>query len=222
VQRAVVRAVRRALDDDLAVLAAYRDVLMQRARELALGPFTRTVFSSITISTPAGIEIGFLPILDIFAFLPLPDEREELAASLGGARVTVGHHALRRGEDRHAQPIADARDLVALDVPAQSRLRDARQLADHRLVLVVLQVDAQDAVLLVVQQLEVVDVVVLLEKPRDLDLQLLTGMSTLRRRAPPALRMRVNMSAIGSVIMLDRSYSIRPAAGLVGSDEVQE
>jgi hypothetical protein len=56
-------------------------------------------------------------------------------------------------------------------------------------------------VVAIVQDLVVEDEVVLLEQTGDLDLQLGTGISTQRCPAAPAFRIRVSMSAMGSVIM---------------------
>ena len=58
------------------------------------------------------------------------------------------------------------------DVAPEAGRRDAPQLADHRLLVVVLQVQPQHAVRAVIEELVVRDVVVLPQDPGDFDLQL--------------------------------------------------
>src|SRR5256886_7100775 len=52
------------------------------------------------------------PYTTLFRSLLLPDHREQLAAHAGGAGFAVGHEALWRGQDRHAEAVLDARDLA--------------------------------------------------------------------------------------------------------------
>src|SRR5688572_4743658 len=80
------------------------------------GPFTCTVLPSILTVTPAGTATGSFPIRDMVG--SLPDEGEEFAAGALRARLAVGHQALRRAEDRHAEAVADARDLGGADIVA--------------------------------------------------------------------------------------------------------
>src|SRR5712691_10949885 len=134
------------------------------------GPFTVIRRPSIWAVTPLGSGTGFLPMRDMS--LLLPDHREQLAAHAGGAGFAVGHEALWRGQDRHAEAVLDARDLARLDVTSQARRGHALQLADHRGVVVILEVEPQQPVTPIVQHLEVLDVVVVAQQPRDLDLQL--------------------------------------------------
>src|SRR5512135_2292285 len=123
------------------------------------GPLTVTVCPDAVAETPAGRGTGFLPMRDMAA--PLPDHRQELAAEVRLARLAIGHQPLRRREDGHAQAVAHAGDLPHAHVTPQPRRRDPPQLADDRLVaLVVLQVQAQQAVAAVVQDLEVLEEVV--------------------------------------------------------------
>src|SRR5437870_266117 len=134
------------------------------------GPFTVTRRPSTWAVTPLGMGTGFLPMRDMGRLLP--DHREQLTAHAGGAGFAVRHEALRRREDRHAEAVLDARNLARLDVTPQTGRRDALQLADHGGVVVILEVEPQQPVTPVVQHLEVLDVVVVAEQPRDLDLQL--------------------------------------------------
>src|SRR5947207_893892 len=134
------------------------------------GPFTVIRLPSIWAVTPLGSGTGFLPMRDMS--LLLPDHCEQLAAHAGGAGFAVGHEALGRGQDRHAEAVLDARDLARFHVAAQARGGHALQLADHRRVVVILEIQPQQPVTSVVQHLEVLDVVVVAEQPRDFDFQL--------------------------------------------------
>src|SRR5437667_3994276 len=135
-----------------------------------LGPFTVIRRPSSCAVTPLGMGTGFLPMRDMGGLLP--DQREQLAAHPGGARFTVGHEPLRRRQDRHPEAVLDARDLARFDVAAQARRGHTLERADHRGVVVILEVEPQQPVTPVVQHLEILDVVVVAEQPRDLDLQL--------------------------------------------------
>src|SRR5215813_8597174 len=79
-----------------------------------LGPFTFTVLPSTATVTPLGIETGSFPIRDMRILLP--HHGDELAAGARLPRLTVGHQALVRTEDRQAESVADARDLPRADV----------------------------------------------------------------------------------------------------------
>src|SRR5262245_16309569 len=68
-----------------------------------LGPLTVTVAGVIDTCTPLGISTGFLPIRDMAS----PDLAQDFAAHAALARLAVGHHALRRREDRDAEAVAD-------------------------------------------------------------------------------------------------------------------
>src|SRR5580704_3170875 len=91
---------------------------------------------------------GFLPIRDIAQFrffvrAPSEDGAEDLAADVVLARGVVSHDALRRRDDRNAEPVADARHGVDGRVDPAPRLRDALDLADDRLVIEILQLDLE-------------------------------------------------------------------------------
>src|SRR5690242_9423137 len=135
-----------------------------------LGPFAETVDPFTETVMPAGTVTGFLPIRDIVA--PLPDEGDELATELGRPRVAVGHQALGGRDDRHAEAVLDPRDLPRLHVAPETGLRDALELTDHRQLVVILQVQPEDANATVVQDLVLLDVVVVLEEPGHFGLQL--------------------------------------------------
>src|SRR6184192_996263 len=107
------------------------------------GPFTVIRLPSIWAVTPLGSGTGFLPMRDMS--LLLPDHCEQLAAHAGGAGFAVGHEALWRGQDRHAEAVLDARDLARFHVAAQARGGHALQLADHRRVVVILELQRVSA-----------------------------------------------------------------------------
>src|SRR5712675_1936768 len=108
------------------------------------GPLTVILCPSICTVTPWGSGTGFLPIRDIARLLP--DHREHFTTHPGGARFAIGHEALRRAENRHAEAVLDARDLARLDVAPEPGRRHAVQLADHGRVVVILQVEPQQSV----------------------------------------------------------------------------
>src|ERR1700687_2386379 len=95
------------------------------------------------------------PTRDMSAFLSLPDVADDLAphALLGGG--PAGHQAAGGGEDVDAQASIDPRDALHAGT--------------------VLEVDAQDALLAVLVDLEVRHVSLVLQDPRDFDLQLRRG-----------------------------------------------
>src|SRR5881396_2950314 len=134
------------------------------------GPFTVIRWPSTRAVTPAGSGTGRRPMRDIPGLLP--DYREQLAAHAGGAGFPIGHHTLRRAEDRHPQAVPHPRDLARLDVAPQAGCGNALQLADDGGIVVVLEVEPQQAVTPIVQDLVVLDIMVVAEDPRDLDLQL--------------------------------------------------
>src|SRR5687767_6669301 len=138
-----------------------------------LGPFTVTRLPSTVIVTPEGTVIGFFPMRDIIR-VPLPDEREYLAAGARLARLAVRHQTLRRAQDRHAQAIADARDLRDSDVLAETGCRDALHLADDGLpALRVLEYDAKRlAAALLLESPVILNEVVVLQDSGDLDFHL--------------------------------------------------
>src|SRR4051812_33604805 len=96
------------------------------------GPFTFTVLPSTVTVTPAGIETGILPIRDM-SLSPLPDDGHELAAGARLPRLSVGHQALVRAENREAKAVANAGDVPHADVLPKPWRRHALQLPDHRL-----------------------------------------------------------------------------------------
>src|SRR5262249_33419011 len=150
------------------------------------GPFTEMLPLARFTSTPLGSGTGYLAILDMAVSIgcgcgaSLGDDAEDFTADAVGARLAVGHHAARGGEDRHAQAVHDARDVVAPLVHAQPGLRHPLQALDHRLAGVVLERDGELLVAAAVfasraafvPDGEVLDVALVLEDLGDRALQL--------------------------------------------------
>src|SRR5919202_3599393 len=112
------------------------------------GPFTRTVCPSTVAVTPLGSATGFFPIRDMLPTVPSrppgsEDPAEHLAAHVLLARLGVGHHALGRRDDRHAEAVVDARQVPHRGIDPTARLRDALDLADHGLALVIFKLDVE-------------------------------------------------------------------------------
>src|SRR5471030_2665073 len=103
------------------------------------GPLTEICTGVMFTSTPLGSGIGFLAMRDMAG--SSGDDADDFAADAGGARLAVGHHAARRGNDRHAQAVHDLGQAVAVLVDAQAVLGYALQALDHRPAGVVLQAD---------------------------------------------------------------------------------
>src|SRR4028119_1511560 len=87
-------------------------------------------------STPDGTVMGSLPIRDISRFLPgpwSPDVGENFSAYALVVGLTIGQQALRRGDDRHAEPAEDLGQSGRLRVHPQTRLADATHPGDRAL-----------------------------------------------------------------------------------------
>src|SRR5690349_156056 len=126
------------------------------------GPFTVSSPLSRVTCTLSGTATGYLAIRDMFSS-SLHHDAEDFAAHAGFARATVGHHAPGGGDDRHAQPVHHARDVVAAFVDAKPRARDALELLDHRLAGVVLEADLDDRLAVGAAHREVLDVALVLQ-----------------------------------------------------------
>src|SRR5206468_6517133 len=99
--------------------------------------------------------------------LSLPDVTEDFAAHLGLPGLAIGEDTPRRRQDRHAHPAEDARNPVRRDIEPPPRLGDPAEPGDDPfLSRPVLQVDAKDALLLVLDDAEILDEALLLQ---DLD-----------------------------------------------------
>src|SRR5207249_4133046 len=119
-------------------------------------PVTCTASSSATTVTPLGIVTGRLPILDMS--FPLPEPAQQLAAESGFASFAFGHESARGRQDRGAETAHHARDLVSTHVHPASGTAHALNAGDHARVLArILEIDAQHALLAVLDDLVVVD-----------------------------------------------------------------
>src|SRR6185437_14784714 len=91
--------------------------------------------------TPCGMLTGSFPIRDMMK--PLEHAAEDLAADIGGTRLGVRHDPARRRQDRNAETVIDTRQIGDARIDAPARLRDARDLADHRLAIDIFQLDLE-------------------------------------------------------------------------------
>src|SRR5688572_16047641 len=145
-------------------------MLGSKVRESSpLGPFTLTVEPSTVTVTLVGMVTGFLPILDMSTS---PHQRHDFAANLVRASLLVGHHSLGSRNDGDAQAAPNARQIFRRLVNPTTRPRDTFDVADHRLVFVITQVQAQHSVCTIIQDLVVLNEVVLLQNARDFCLEL--------------------------------------------------
>ena len=75
---------------------------------------------------------------------------EHFAANILAARACVRHHALGRGDDRHAETLTDLRDVTNAHVHPAAGLGDPLELANDGLAFVVLEADLDCGVAAVV------------------------------------------------------------------------
>src|SRR5690606_9017165 len=85
------------------------------------------------MSTPLGTGMGSRPILDMLCSSPLPDVGEDFPAHTTLAGLLVGHEAVRRRDDRDAQPTEDSRQVVLLGVNPQTGLGHPAQARERTL-----------------------------------------------------------------------------------------
>src|SRR6185295_14747982 len=101
----------------------------------------------------------------------LPDAAEVLATESLVARFDVGHDAAGRGHDGGAHAALHLRNGVPAQVDAASGLAHALDPLDDALLLgVILEIDADQALLLVVDRLVIVDELLLEQQPHQLRL----------------------------------------------------
>ena len=90
------------------------------------GPLTVICSSLKATSAPSQRDRAFY-LLETFLLLSaLSDVAEDFAADAGCARLAVGHHALGRRHDCHAQAIHDHRNVVSAPVHTQTRRERAQ------------------------------------------------------------------------------------------------
>src|SRR5439155_15891414 len=107
------------------------------------GPLTLILSAAIVTSTPCGMVTGIFPTRDIVLLPFLRHVAKHFAADTGLACLAVGHHALGRGDNGHAETVHHVRDVVAALVDAQTRAADALDALDHSATGVVLQRDLE-------------------------------------------------------------------------------
>src|SRR6478672_1279557 len=132
------------------------------------GPFTITRPGEIETFTPVGSSMGCLPI----RLMSLPDEAHDFAAdSLLFCRPRRDQ-AGRRGQNRHTHSAEDARQAILARVDTAAGLRHPLEVGDDPLAApAVLELDDQGIEALALLHVEVRDVALLLEDPRDALLQ---------------------------------------------------
>src|SRR6185312_3735231 len=128
--------------------------------------------------TPCGSSTGALAIRDILTSLltragyaASGDDAQHLATVPGGARLAVGHDALRRRDDHGAHATEDLRQLILAAVDPQARTADALEAVDHRAALVIFQPDRQARLAAIGIETEIADVALLLQHLDDGGLQ---------------------------------------------------
>src|SRR5439155_2288547 len=104
-------------------------------------PLAVSVWPDSWTSTPEGIATGCLPIRDMG--LPSEHPAQHLAADLGDAGFVIRHDAARRRQDRDAEPVINPRQIDELGINPPAWLRDAGDLADHRLAVDIFQFDLE-------------------------------------------------------------------------------
>ena len=118
------------------------------------------------------------------------------------ASLLVGHNTLGGGDDSHAQTLENLWQLLSTGVDPQAGLGDALQAGQSGLLLrQVLQGDVNDALVAVVNQREGLDVALV----QQAFFRLEAGTSTVSCLAELAFRIRVSISATGSVICMLKS-----------------
>src|SRR5688572_3629327 len=136
------------------------------------GPWTERTVSETPTFTSLGTTMTLRPTRDILE-RSLPDVDEDLAAHAFPGRAAPGHEAAGGGQDVDAQAAVHAGDLVLAAVDPAAGTADPLQVRDHALhARAVLEVHAQDALLVVLRHLEVGHVALVLQDAGDLHLQL--------------------------------------------------
>src|SRR5690606_35318638 len=91
------------------------------------GPFTETVLPSRVKSTVSGTGTGIFPTR-----LMSPHLGHDLATESTPPGFPVGHHSLRRGDDRHTQAALDPGKLTGTAIDPVTGLRDPTEALDDR------------------------------------------------------------------------------------------
>src|SRR5215471_17416836 len=138
-----------------------------------LAPLTVIWLFATCTSTPCGTVIGIFPTRDIARIsLASGDVAKHFAADTGLARLAIGHHALRRRDNGHAQTVHDLRNGIAAAIDAQAGTAHA---LDARTTRVVLQRNLEFRLDAFGLDSEAVDVAFVLQDLGDRDLELRRG-----------------------------------------------
>src|SRR3954463_3254242 len=136
------------------------------------GPLTAMLPGAISTVTASGTGTGFLPI----RLIGSPDVGDDLAADPPVARFVAGHHADGGADDRGPGPALHAGDVFVVHIAAAARTRDPFDPEDHRQALLgVLELDVDRLADGGRFAAEVPDVALLLEDPRQLELEVGIG-----------------------------------------------
>src|ERR1700712_824902 len=136
-----------------------------------LAPLTVIWSVEIDTSTPCGTVIGIFPTRDI-ARISLGDVAKDFATDTGSAGLAVGHHALGRGDDRHAEAVHDGRDGITAAIDAQAGTAHALDAFDDGTTCVVLQRDLEFRLHAFGLDGEAVDIALVLQNLGDSHLEL--------------------------------------------------
>src|SRR5205814_2164009 len=110
------------------------------------GPFSLTVCPATLAVTPEGMGTGFFPTRDMTSFsfgCSLEHRAEDFAADIGVARIMIGHDALGRRDDGDAEAVVDARQRLDRGIDPPPRFRHARDFADNRRAVEILELDVE-------------------------------------------------------------------------------
>ena len=99
-----------------------------------------------------------------YYYSSLPDERKDFAADIKLASLLVSHDALGSGHDSNTEALHYLRHILAVRVDSQTGLGNTAEAGDYLSSSVcVLEIDSDDALLLVVNNLEALDVALVLK-----------------------------------------------------------
>src|SRR5690606_36424784 len=116
---------------------------------------------------PAGPERPGAPLPDVCQYgtsvNSLEHAAEDFAADIGVASLGIRHHAARGRQDRDTHAAAHLAEVGDRRIDATARLRHAVDRLDDRLTLVILQLDAEVALVAVLNHFVAADIAFLLE-----------------------------------------------------------
>src|SRR6185369_14653188 len=103
-------------------------------------PLMVTRPAAIVAVTPCGRLTGFLATRDMIFSIASRHDAEHFAALARGARLAVGHHALRRGHDHRPHAAEHLGQFILAAIHTQAGTRHALQAIDDGAALVILEV----------------------------------------------------------------------------------